>query len=116
MLIGELSFGRELRPVRGAILFAATAKEAGLAGIIVPEANGAEAAAIPGIDVRCAETLGEVVTFLSGRGFLADGLDCEAVRPAEDTVGLGPGDPLGPPPGRPRHEDGRWRAGSPATP
>jgi len=86
MLIGELGLDGQVRPVRGTILFAATAKEAGVAGIIVPEANGPEAAAIAGIDVRCAGTLGDVIKFLSGQGEL---------RKAENQDGHTPDLPYG---------------------
>jgi magnesium chelatase family protein len=81
MLIGELGFDGQVRPVRETILFAATAKEEGFAGIIVPEANAAEAAAIAGLDVRCAETLGEVVKFLSGEGTLRTAERRDGIQP-----------------------------------
>jgi magnesium chelatase family protein len=70
MLVGELGLDGLLRQVRGTILFAATARDAGFTGIIVPRANATEAAAIDGIEVRCAETLGEVVRFLRREGDL----------------------------------------------
>jgi magnesium chelatase family protein len=69
-LVGELSLDGALRPVRGALPIALRARESGLAGVIVPEANVAEAAVVDGLEVRGASTLEQVVRFLEGRGEL----------------------------------------------
>src|SRR5258705_8475550 len=50
-LMGELSLDGEIKPIRGALPIAVTAKKEGLKGIIVPEANGREAAVIREIEV-----------------------------------------------------------------
>jgi magnesium chelatase family protein len=70
MLAGELGLDGRLYPIRGAILVAAAAKQAGSAGLIVPAPNAREAAAIGGIEVRSAETLSQVLEFLRGAGEL----------------------------------------------
>ncbi|MEW5725712.1 MAG: YifB family Mg chelatase-like AAA ATPase [Thermodesulfobacteriota bacterium] len=70
LLIGELSLDGRLRPIRGALSLAMAAREAGLTGIILPKENGPEAAVVRGIEVRPAETLPQVVEFLSGEGDL----------------------------------------------
>ncbi|HEX2092614.1 MAG TPA: YifB family Mg chelatase-like AAA ATPase [Longimicrobiaceae bacterium] len=69
-LLGELGLDGELRPVRGALSIAVAARDAGLAGLILPEENVAEAGVVDGLEVRGARTLGDVVRFLEGRGEL----------------------------------------------
>ena len=63
MVAGELALDGSLRPVRGAILLAAAASEMGLAGIVLPRDNLAEASLVDGVDVRGADTLSEVIHF-----------------------------------------------------
>jgi magnesium chelatase family protein len=66
LLVGELGLDGRLRPVRGALPIAVAAKEAGLAGVVLPEHNVGEAAVVDGIEVRGAGTLTEVVRFMEG--------------------------------------------------
>ncbi len=66
VLLGELALDGGLRPVRGALAVALAAREAGLAGIVVPEENVGEAAVVDGLEVRGAATLEQVVRFLEG--------------------------------------------------
>lgn len=66
VLVGELSLGGSLRPVRGALAHACAAREGGFRQVIVPRENQAEAALVDGIDVRAATTLTEVVGHLQG--------------------------------------------------
>ncbi|HEU4455751.1 MAG TPA: YifB family Mg chelatase-like AAA ATPase, partial [Longimicrobium sp.] len=66
LLVGELGLDGRLRPVRGALPIAVAAKEAGLAGVVLPEHNVGEAAVVDGIEVRGAGTLKEVVGFMEG--------------------------------------------------
>ena len=66
ILAGELSLDGTLRPVTGALSLAILARDKGFRGIIVPPANGAEAAIVRGISVFAPETLAEAVSFLSG--------------------------------------------------
>lgn len=63
---GELSLGGELRPSRGTLAIAEGTAHAGLAGLIVPVANAAEAALIAGIEVFAADSLGAVGRVLRG--------------------------------------------------
>lgn len=70
MLVGELGLDGGLRPVRGALPIAIAAREAGLAGLILPDENVAEAAVVEGAEVRGARTLLQVVRFLEGEGQL----------------------------------------------
>jgi magnesium chelatase family protein len=66
LLLGELSLDGTIRPVRGCLSVAVAARNAGLAGIIVPGENASEAAVVEGIDVIGVNELAEVVEFLNG--------------------------------------------------
>lgn len=83
VMMGELGLDGGLRPVGGVLPVALAARDAGRGGVIVPGANGPEAAAVDGLDVRVAHTLGEVVAFLNGEHELA--------RARETAVGEGDG-------------------------
>ena len=63
---GELALDGRLRPIKGAIAMAALAKSRGLAGVVVPRQNAAEAAAVQGIEAIGVSTLIEVVGLLNG--------------------------------------------------
>lgn len=65
-LIGELALDGRLRPVRGALSLALALRDAGCLEIVVPARNAAEAALAPGLVVRSAEALSEVVAHLLG--------------------------------------------------
>ncbi|MEO5858978.1 MAG: YifB family Mg chelatase-like AAA ATPase [Pyrinomonadaceae bacterium] len=51
MSVGELSLDGRVRPVRGALSIALTARESGIRSLIVPEENAKEAAVVQGINV-----------------------------------------------------------------
>ncbi len=66
---GELSLAGELRPVRGALALALAAAQAARGGaavrcLVLPAASARAAAQVPGVDVRAATTLAEVVAAL----------------------------------------------------
>ncbi len=62
---GELSLAGELRPVRGALALAVALRRGGSARtLVLPEASARAAAQVPGLDVRAATTLAEVVASL----------------------------------------------------
>jgi magnesium chelatase family protein len=65
-LAGELSLSGELKPVSGALPLALRAREAGARGMVVPEANGPEAAVVQGLPVFACRTLSQVVRFVLG--------------------------------------------------
>lgn len=65
LLVGELSLAGRLRRVRGALALAMLARERGLS-LILPWEDAMLAARVPGVDVRGAHTLGEVVEHLRG--------------------------------------------------
>jgi len=66
IVLGELSLDGVIRPVQGALPMALVARDSGMEGIIVPEANSHEAAIVDGIKVYPMETLIDTVDFLNG--------------------------------------------------
>jgi len=64
LFTGELSLDGRIKPVRGALSMAITAKERGLKGIILPEENAPEAAVVKGVSVFGMSSLPEVIDFL----------------------------------------------------
>lgn len=66
VVLGELSLDGRVKPIRGALPIAVMVKSQCLAGMILPEENGAEAGIVSGIDVYPVESLGQVVDFLNG--------------------------------------------------
>ncbi len=64
--LGELSLDGRVKPVRGALPIAATAKRCGLAGLLLPAENTREAAVIEGINVVPITTLAEAFDMLRG--------------------------------------------------
>lgn len=70
LLMGELGLEGTLRPVRGTLAAALLARELGMRGVVLPAASAAAAAEVGGIDVYCAEHLGEVLAAFEGRGLL----------------------------------------------
>jgi magnesium chelatase family protein len=65
LIVGELSLDGLVKPVRGALPVAITAKNKGFKGIILPEENAREAAIVAGIDVIGVKTLSQAVQFLN---------------------------------------------------
>ena len=68
---GELALTGELRPVRGALAMALSARKAGRA-FVVPEGNAPQAALANGARILPARTLLEVVAHLAGEAALAE--------------------------------------------
>lgn len=65
LLIGELSLDGTVKSVRGALSIAMAAKRENFKGVILPEANAAEAAVVHEIEVLGARNLPEIVEFLN---------------------------------------------------
>lgn len=59
--IGELSLDGRVRPVRGALSIALTARENGIKNLLLPEENATEAAVVAGVDVYPVKDLREAV-------------------------------------------------------
>ena len=62
---GELGLDGSLRPVRGAMAVAMAARQAGARALVLPAANGAEAALVAGLPLLPAGTLLEVLQLLA---------------------------------------------------
>jgi magnesium chelatase family protein len=66
--VGGLGLDGRLRAVSGVLPSVLAARSRGTHRVVVAAGNAAEAALVPGIDVRAAEHLGEIVSWLSGAG------------------------------------------------
>jgi magnesium chelatase family protein len=66
VLAGELSLRGTLQPTPGILAVAIAAAKAGKRGVVVPEANGGEAALVEGLRVVAAPSLARAVEFLRG--------------------------------------------------
>ena len=65
LLVGELSLDGAIRPVRGALSMAVCARKQGIANLIVPAENAAEAAVVEGVRVFGMRHLAEVVALIA---------------------------------------------------
>jgi magnesium chelatase family protein len=66
IVIGELTLGGELQPVRGAVSFGLLAAQQGFRRIIAPPGNAAEVALVHGLEVITPANLAQTVAFLRG--------------------------------------------------
>ena len=67
LIVGELSLDGGVRPVRGALPIAVCAKSEGIANLILPTANAAEAAVVEGVNVFGVKHLRDVVSLIEQR-------------------------------------------------
>jgi len=65
LLLGELSLDGRIKPIRGALPMAVSARSWNIEGLILPQENAREAAIVNGLNVYGVTHLGEVVDFLS---------------------------------------------------
>jgi magnesium chelatase family protein len=72
VVLGELGLDGTVRPVRGVLPMVTAAARAGIDRVIVPAANAAEAAVVPGIQVRAVEYLHQLVAFIRDGGRLLE--------------------------------------------
>jgi len=75
LIVGELSLDGSVKPVKGALSLGLAARDLGFKGLILPEANAAEAAVVESIDV-----LG-VSSLLTTTGFLMNRVPVEPTLP-----------------------------------
>ncbi len=68
---GELALDGSLRAVSGALCMAIAARDQGLRGIILPEANADEAGVVPDFDVIPVARIAEAAAFVSGTADIA---------------------------------------------
>lgn len=79
--LGELGLDGRLRPVRGMLPAVAAAVAAGRCDVVVPAADAAEAALVPGARVVGCRTLAEVVHRHGGAVHVPEVAEVRAVRP-----------------------------------
>jgi len=70
LILGELSLDGRIKPVKGSLAMAISAKKKSYDGIIVPWGNRMEAAVVQGIPVYAVRTLYQAVDFFQGNGEL----------------------------------------------
>lgn len=63
LIVGELGLGGEMRTINGALAIAMLARALGKKKVMVPRANGAEAAAVAGIEVIAVDSLQMAVNY-----------------------------------------------------
>ena len=73
LLAGELSLDGAIRPIRGALSMAVGARTAGIANVILPAENAAEAAVVEGVSVYGVRHLAEVVALFEPAGGIPAG-------------------------------------------
>jgi magnesium chelatase family protein len=71
MVVGELSLDGSVRHARGVLPMAATARQFGFKRIVVPEADAAEAALIPDLEVLPVSNLSQLYNHLAGRKLIS---------------------------------------------
>lgn len=88
LLLGELALDGAVRPIRGGLPMAVAAAEAGLRGLLLPQANAAEAAVVRDVEVFGVQSLPQVVGFLRGALHLAPvAVDLSSVLAGPDAAG-----------------------------
>ena len=65
-ILGELSLDGQVKPIKGALSIAVTARNAGIRGVLLPRENSKEAAVVKGIEILPLDTLSDCVEFLNG--------------------------------------------------
>jgi magnesium chelatase family protein len=70
LIVGELGLSGELRSIQGALAISMLARNMGKKGILLPQANAREAAAVPEIDIIAVHNLKEAVQFLQDPSYL----------------------------------------------
>lgn len=68
LIMGELGLNGTVRPIKGALPIAIKARELGYEGLIVPSANGREAAVVNKLKVYAVDHIRQVVDFFSTGG------------------------------------------------
>jgi len=69
-MVGELALDGAVRPVKGVLPMAISARDAGVGGFVVPEANAAEAAVVDGLKVYPVRTLDDALGLVTDRAIL----------------------------------------------
>lgn len=83
LFAGELALDGSVRPVKGAISLAETARDAGLATLFVPARNAHQASLVTGVTVIGIQSLKELFLHLKGERRIAATTPTEINRPAD---------------------------------
>jgi magnesium chelatase family protein len=86
-LVGELGLDGEVRPVRGVLPMVLAASRAGISRVIVPADNAAEAALVPGVQVRGVSSLKRLIEFTRASVPLPEPSTVDEITP-ESTLDL----------------------------
>ncbi|HVZ71586.1 MAG TPA: YifB family Mg chelatase-like AAA ATPase [Polyangia bacterium] len=86
LFVGELALDGAVRPVRGVLPIAVSARARGARRLIVPPANEAEAAVVGGCEVRAARDLTSLVALLKGEGGDVAPERTTSTEPANETT------------------------------
>ncbi len=86
LLAGELSLDGSLRPVRGALSMAVCARREGIANLLVPAENAAEASMAHGVNVFGMSSLRQVVEYLNAPDLFRPTVPAVAEERAADGV------------------------------
>jgi magnesium chelatase family protein len=70
VILGELAFNGDIRPIRGVLPVALAARQLGVRRLILPKANAREAAMVHGLEIYGVRHLREAADFLAGRSAL----------------------------------------------
>lgn len=70
VIMGELSLGGSINPIKGALPISIQAKKDGFRGFILPAENGKEAAVVEGLEVYAVSHISEVIGFLKDQNSL----------------------------------------------
>src|SRR5258708_5108201 len=65
-MVGELALDGKIRPIRGALSIALAARDAKIAGLLVPAENAKEAAVVQEVPVYAVKNLREAIEFFNG--------------------------------------------------
>jgi len=90
VLVGELGLDGRVRPVRGVLPAVAAAARGGVESVVVPRANAAEAALVPGVRVTGVGSLAALVAIARGQPPPDAGDDDLSAEPEADDEGHRP--------------------------
>ncbi|MCA9664248.1 MAG: YifB family Mg chelatase-like AAA ATPase [Myxococcales bacterium] len=87
LFAGELSLDGALRPIRGALSLAESARAQGLRGVVLPCANAPEAALVDGVEAFGVADLAQAVALVEGRGEVQPAApDASAMQPCHEAA------------------------------
>lgn len=89
LFAGELSLSGDLRPIRGSINIAETARERGISTVIVPALNAKQASLVEGVAVLGAKSLRDVFLHLTGEKLIVAEKATEVLSSKKHGIDIG---------------------------